>query len=156
MEVIAPLMAQSLTGALDAIAAKASANMSTLKNAYAYGTSDSVSPIPRGVDDTPIGIVRRGSGDMQGGNHEHVLVQVTLEVWVAADNAAWAYRKVNDCIDEARTAFRSDMNLGGDVQRCQMVGWDDDQSETIGDRTYLVLPIRLEALITRYAADATA
>jgi hypothetical protein len=146
----------SLTGALDAIAAKAKTGMSNIKNAYAVGTDDGVSPIPRGIEDTPVAMVRLGSGDMQGGNHEHVVFGVTLEVWAAADNAGWAHKTLTGCIDQARTTFRADMDLGGDVSRCQMLGWDGFDSQTIGERTYLILPIRLEVLITRYASDASA
>lgn len=146
----------SLTGALDAIAAKAKASMSSVKNAYAVGTDAGVDPIPRGIDDTPVAMVRIGSGDMQGGNHEHVVFNVTLEVWAAADNAGWAHATLVGCIDQARDTFRADMDLGGDVSRCQMTGWDSFDSQTIGERTFLILPIRLEVLITRYASDASA
>ena len=145
----------SVVGSLDAIATKAK-TMAGLKNAYSAGIDSDVRPIPRGIDDTPVGIVRMGEGAMEGGNHEHVVFPVTLEVWASADNAAWANQTLTGFIDKARTAFRSDMNLGGDAQRCQMIGWSELETETVGDRAYLVLPIRLEVLITRYASDASA
>jgi len=146
----------SVVGSLDAIADKAQDNMATLKRAYAVGVAADVNPIPRGIDDTPVGIVRIGAGQMESGNHEHVVFPVTLECWAAADNPAWANDVLMDCIDEARDAFRADMNLGGEAQRCQMVGWDELENQTVGDRTYLILPIRLEVLITRHGHDATA
>ena len=143
----------SVVGTLDAIAVKAN-GIAGLKQAYAVGVSVA-RPIPRNIDDTPVATVWIGAGEMEGGNAEHVTFYPTLDIWCAAENAAWANKTLTQFIDLARTAFRTDMNMGGEATRCHMVGWGEPEVEDIGERTFLVLPIQLSVLITRYGADAT-
>lgn len=148
----------SILGSLDAIAVKAE-TVSGLKRCYSAtgsGISSTIRPIPRGIDDGPVGVVWVGSGETTGGNIEHVVIDVTLDIWVRADDPGYAYKTIVGFIDPIRNAFRSDMNLGGEATRCQFAGWDEPQTETVGDRTFLILPVRLDLLVTRYASDATA
>lgn len=148
----------SVVGSLDAIAVKAE-TMSGLKRCYSAtggGVSSTIRPIPRGIDDGPVGVVWIGSGTTEGGNHEHVTVDVRLDIWVPADEPGYAYKTLTAFCDLARTAFRSDMDLGGQATRCQFTGWDEPYAEEVNGRQYMVLPIRLDTLITRYASDASA
>ena len=148
----------SVVGSLDAIAVKAE-TMAGLKRVYSAtggGVSSTIRPIPRNVDDGPVGVVWLGSGDMAGGNAEDLLITSTLDIWVRADDPGYAYRTLAAFVDLARTAFRSDMNLGGECTRCQLVGFNEPETETVNDRQFLVLPIRLDIYITRYAYDASA
>jgi hypothetical protein len=148
----------SLVGSLDAIAVKAE-TMSGLKRCYSAtggGVSSTLRPIPRSIDDTPVGVVWIGSAEMAGGNSEFLIVDVRVDVWVRADDAGWAYKTLAAFPDLARTAFRSDMDLGGQATRCQLTGWDEPESETVNERQFLVLPLRLGLLIVRQASDATA
>lgn len=146
----------SVVGSLDAIAYKAQENMSGLKRCYAVGVTN-VRPIPRSIDDGPVGTVWVGSGEMNGGNAEHVVMSVTLDIWtLSGTNPGLANKALAQFIDRARTAFRADMNLGGEATRCEMVGWEQPEPVEEAGKQYLVLPIKLEVLITRYGADATA
>ena len=148
----------SVVGSLDAIAVKAE-SMAGLKRCYSAtggGVSSTIRPIPRNVDDGPVGVVWLGSAEVEGGNAEHLIIDVVLDIWVRADDPGYAYRTLTAFCDLARTAFRSDMNLGGEATRCQFGGWSDPETETVNDRSYLVLPIHLPTLITRYASDASA
>ena len=151
----------TVVGSLNAIAVKAE-TITGLKRCYGPGGSEGVTgggtvrPIPRGIDDGPVGIVWLGSSSQEGGNAEALLVEVNLDIWIQADNSGWAYQTLAAFCDLARTAFRSDMDLGGQADRCQMVGWDEPLTETVNNRQFLVLPIRLPTLITRFAADASA
>jgi hypothetical protein len=148
----------SVVGALDAIAVKAE-TMSGLKRCYSAtggGISASLRPIPGGIDDGPVGVIWIGSASVEGGNAEALLINMVLDIWVQADNAGYAYKTLAAFPDRARTAFRSDMDLTGQVTRCQFVGWDELQSEEANGRSYLVLPLRLDVLITRFVSDATA
>ena len=148
----------SVVGSLDAIAVKAQ-TMTGLKRCYSAtgsGISGEVRPIPQGIDDGPVGVVWIGSGSVEGGNAEFLTITTTLDIWVQAENAGWAYKTVAAYADLARTAFRADMDLGGQCTRCQFMGWSDPETETVNGRQFLVLPIRLDILITRLAADASA
>ena len=148
----------SVVGSLDAIAVKAE-TMSGLKRCYSAtggGVSAAIRPIPRGIDDGPVGVVWIGSAGTEGGNSEHLVLDTRLDIWVQAENPGFAYKELVAFCDLARAAFRSDMNLGGEAARCEFQGWDEPETETVNDRTYLVLPIRLETLIVRLATDATA
>jgi len=148
----------SVVGSLDAIAVKAE-TMTGLKRCYSAtgsGVSSEVRPIPRGIDDGPVGVVWIGSAEGNSGNAEHLLFRPVLDIWVPADNPGWAYKTLAAFIDLAMPVFRTDMNLGGQCTRCEFVGWGDPINETIGERSYLILPIQLEVLILRYAADASA
>ena len=145
----------SVVGSLDAIAVKAEA-VTGIKRVYSVGVSASVRPIPRGIDDGPVGTVWIGSGDMQGGNAEHVSMSPTLDIWVRADDAGYANKTLAQFIDPMRDAFRLDMDLGGECSRCHMTGWDEPETQEVNGNPYLILPIRLDVLVTRYASDATA
>jgi len=148
----------SVLGSLDAIAVKAE-GMAGLKKCYSAtggGVSASLRPIPRGIDDGPVGVVWIGSAEGNSGNAEHLVFGPILDIWCPAEDAGHAYKTLAAFPDLARTAFRSDMNLGGQCTRCEFVGWDEPASEDVNGRTFLVLPIRLEVLIHRYASDATA
>lgn len=145
----------SIVGSLDAIATKVDA-VAGIKRAYAVGVASDVRPIPSSIDDTPVAVVWMGSGEGGTGNYEVVLMTPTVDIWVAADNAAYANRTLASFLDPVRNAMRSDMNLGGECTRCVMAGWDEPTTETVGERTFLVLPIRLEVLIERFGSDATA
>jgi len=148
----------SIVGSLDAIAVKAE-GMAGLKRCYSAtggGVSATLRPIPRGIDDGPVGVVWIGSADGNSGNAEHLVFTPVLDIWVPAENAGYAYKTLAAFPDLARTAFRTDMNLGGECTRCEFRGWDDPESETVDGRSFLILPIRLEVLIHRYASDASA
>lgn len=145
----------SIVGSLDAIATKIDA-VTGIKRAYSVGVASDVRPIPRGIDDTPVAVVWMGGGEGGTGNYEVVLMSPVVDIWAAADDAAWANRTLANFLDPVRNAMRSDMNLGGECTRCVMTGWDDPTTETVGGRAYLVLPIRLEVLIERFGSDATA
>jgi hypothetical protein len=148
----------SVVGSLDAIAVKAE-TMAGLKRCYSAtggGVSSAIRPIPRGVDDGPVGVVWIGSATTQGGNAEHLVIDARLDIWVQAADPGYAYKTLAAFCDLARTAFRSDMDLGGEAARCQFVGWDEPEAEEANGRTYLVLPLRLETLIVRLASDASA
>jgi hypothetical protein len=148
----------SLVGSLDAIAVKAE-TMAGLKRCYSAtggGVSSTVRPIPRSIDDTPVAVVWVGSATCEGGNSEFLAVDVTLDVWVRADDPGYAYKTLTAFCDLARTAFRSDMDLGGQAARCQFLGWNEPETETVDSRQFLILPLRLGLLIVRQASDATA
>lgn len=148
----------SVVGSLDAIAVKAE-TITGLKRCYSAtggGVSSTIRPIPRGIDDGPVGVVWIGPGDTEGGNAEALLVDVRLDIWVQADEAGYAYRTITAFCDLVRTAFRSDMDLGGEATRCQFAGWDEPYAEEVNGRQYLVIPFRLPTLITRFDSDATA
>ena len=148
----------SVLGSLDAIAVKAT-TMTGLKRCYSAtgsGVSSSIRPIPQGIDDGPVGVVWIGPADANSGNHEVVLMYTRLDIWVQAENAGYAYKTIAAFPDIALTTFRADMDLGGQVTRCQVAGWDEPEIETVNTRQYLVLPIRLETLINREASDASA
>ena len=145
----------SIVGSLDAIAVKVEA-VSGIKRAYSVGVATDARPIPRNIDTTPVATVYMGSGEGGSGNFETVLITPTVDVWASGDDAAYANKTLAQLIDPLRDAFRSDMNLGGECTRCQMVGWDAPAAQTVGDRTYMVLPVRLEVLIERFGSDATA
>jgi len=144
----------SIVGSLDKIALKAQTNMTGLKRAYSVGVSG-VRPIPRTIDDGPVGTVWVGSGEMASGNAEHIIFTPTLDVWVPASHIGYANKTALAFIDLARTTFRTDMNLGGECTRCSMVGWAEPETQDVGSKPYLVLPIQLEVLLTRYNSDAT-
>jgi hypothetical protein len=127
------------------------ANLKRCYSASGSGISSAIRPIPRSVDDGPVGVVWMGSGSTEGGNHEHVLCDVTLDIWVQADNPEYAYNLLVQFPDLARSTFRSDMTLSGEVTRCQFTGWDEPYVEYVGDRTFLVLGIRLSTLIVTYS-----
>jgi hypothetical protein len=148
----------SVAGSLDAIAVKAE-TMTGLKRCYSasgQGVSAAIRPIPRGIEDGPVGIVWIGSGRTEGGNSEHVIVDTVLDIWVQAASPGYAYKTLVAFCDLARTAFRADMNLGGEATRCIFTGWDEPETERVNDKDYLVLPIRLETTIVRLADDASA
>lgn len=148
----------SILGSLDAIAVKA-ATITGLKTCYSAtgsGISSTIRPIPRAIDDTPVGVVWIGSGSMEGGNEEFIAVDVRLDLWVRADEPGYAYKTLAAFPDLAATVFRADMDLGGQAARCHMAGWDEPESETVNERQYLILPIRLGLLVVRQASDATA
>ena len=148
----------SVNGSLDALAVRAE-TMAGLKRCYAAtggGISDTLRPIPRGIEDGPVGVVWMGSAEGNSGNAEHLIFRPVLDIWVQAENAGFAYKTLVAFPDLARTAMRGDLTLNGECTRCEFVGWDDPTTETINDRTYLVLPILFEVLITRYAAEAVA
>jgi hypothetical protein len=149
----------SVLGSLDAIALKAQTNMTGLKKCYSAtggGISSAIRPIPQGIDDGPVGVVWLGSGSGTSGNVEAFVCEMRLDIWVQAENAAYAYKTLAAYPDIAMTTFRSDMDLGSQAARCQLSGWDEPESETVNGRYYLVLPLRLETLIYRQGADATA
>lgn len=145
----------SIVGSLDAIATKIGA-VAGIKRAYAVGVASDVRPIPRSIDDTPVAIVWMGAGEGGSGNYEVVLMTPTVDIWVAADDAGYANKTLARFLDPVRASFRSDMTLGGECTRSQMTGWDDPTTETVGDRSFLVLPIRAEVLIERLGTDASA
>lgn len=148
----------SVVGALDAIAVKAE-TMAGLKRCYSAtggGISSAVRPIPRSIDDGPVGVVWIGNATTMGGNAEYLVIDMRLDIWVRATDPGYAYKTLVAYCDLARTAFRSDMDLGGEVARCQFAGWDEPETEESNGQAYLVLPLRLETLIVRLAADATA
>jgi hypothetical protein len=131
--------------------------MAGIKRTYSAtgsGIGSNVRPIPSGIDDGPVAVVWMGSGTTEGGGHEHVVVDITLDIWVPGSNAAWAYKTIATFPDLARTAFRSDMDLSGQAVRCQFVGWDEPTTEEVNDRTYMILPVRLQLLMARYGSDA--
>ena len=147
----------SILGSLDAVAVKAGA-ITGIKRCYSAtggGVSSTLRPIPRSIDDTPVAVVWLGSGDMASANEEFLHVELRLDIWVRADDPGWAYKTLAAFPDLCLTAFRSDMDLGGQATRCQMTGWDEPEGETVNERQYLVLPIRLGLLIVRQATDAT-
>jgi hypothetical protein len=148
----------SVVGSMDAIAVKAE-TMAGLKRCYSAtggGVSSTIRPIPQSIDDGPVGVVWIGNAVMAGGNSEALVIDMRLDIWVRATNAGWAYKTLAAYPDLARTAFRSDMNLGGECTRCMIAGWDEPEQELSNGQAYLVLPLRLEVLIERLAADATA
>ena len=147
----------SVVGSLDAIAVKAE-TMTGLKRCYSAtggGISSAIRPVPRSIDDGPVGIVWMGNATVEGGNFEHLIVDIVLDIWVPAADPGYAYQTIAVFCDLARTAFRTDMSLGGQCTRCQFAGWSELENENVGGREWLVLPIQLPTLITRYAADAT-
>ena len=145
----------SVVGSLDAIATKVGA-ISGIKKCYSVGVASDVRPIPRGIDDTPVAVVWIGSGEMASGNAEAVLMTPVVDIWVLADDAGYANKTLANFIDPARNAFRADMDLGGQAARCIMTGWDDPVTQEVNTKTFLILPIRLEVLIERFASDASA
>lgn len=149
----------SVLGTLDAIAVKAEAGLTGLKKCYSAtgsGVSATIRPIPRGIDDGPVGVVWLGSAEMASGNAEFLVMDVTLDIWCPAEDAGWAYKTLAAYPDLARTTFRDDMDLSGQATRCQLVGWSDPASQEVNGRTFLILPLQLQVLIVRLAADATA
>jgi hypothetical protein len=148
----------SILGSLDTIAVRAK-TMAGLKECYAVtgaGISDDLRPMPRGIDDGPVGLVWLGSADMASSVAEHLVVDVTLDLWAQADDGGYAYKTLSAFPDLARGVFRQGMTLDGESTRCQLVGWDGIQTETAGDRAYLVLPLRLQVLLVRYGAASAA
>lgn len=149
----------SYHGALDAIAVKAR-TMTGLKECWAAtgsGVSSTLRPIPMRLDDGPVGMVEMGTADVVGGNGEALVANVTLSIWASAgQNAGYAYRTLAAYPDIALTTFRADLDLGGEVTRCIVRGWDELETETVNNAAWLVLPIRLEVLINRFAHDSTA
>ena len=145
----------SIVGSLDAIAVKVEA-VSGIKRCYSVGVASDVRPIPRGIDDTPVATVWMGAGEGGSGNAEAIIMEPVVDIWARADDAGYANKTLAQFVDLMRTAFRADMDLGGECTRCQMLGWYDPETEEVNGREYLVLPIRLEVLIERYASDATA
>ena len=148
----------SVLGALDAIAVKAK-TMTGIKEVWtATGSavSTTLRPIPSRLDDGPVGVVWIGAGDMVGGNAEGLVFNPTLDIWVQARDAGVAYKTLAAYPDIAMTTFRADLDLGGQVTRCIVRGWDELETETVNNAAWLILPIRLEVLILRLAHDATA
>ncbi|HUW17594.1 MAG TPA: hypothetical protein VMW94_10995 [Actinomycetes bacterium] len=148
----------SLIGSLEAIAVKG-ATVAGIKRVYGpsgAGISSEVRPIPSGIDDGPVGVVWIGPGSTSGGNAEDVVVDVSLDYWVQADSAGYAYKTIAALPDLVRAAFRYDMDLGGQADRCIFMGWDAPQAEEVNGRYYLVLPCRLDLRLSRYLSDATA
>jgi len=148
----------TVVGSLDAIAVKAE-TMTGMKRAYSAtggGVSSAIRPIPRGIDDGPVGVVWIGSAEVEGGNSEFLTIHTVLDIWVPAVDSGYAYKTLTAFCDRVRTAFRSDMNLGGQCTRCQFTGWQEPENEEVNGRQFLVLPIQLEVLIVRQADDATA
>lgn len=145
----------STVGSLDAIATKVDA-VTGIKKAYSVGVASDVSPMPRGIDDGPVALVMLRGASQASGNAEALLLDVGVDVWVPADNAGWAHKTLVQFVDLFRTAFRTDMNLGGQCTRCSMLGFGDVTSEVLGERTWLIMPFDVEVLIERFAADASA
>lgn len=145
----------SVVGSLDAIATKVDA-VTGIKKAYSVGVAADVSPIPRGVEDGPIAVVILRGATQASGNAEALLLDVAVEVWVQADNAGYANRTLLQFVDLMRTAFRTDMNLGGECTRASLAGVEGLDAQTVNERTWLILPFAVEVLIERYASDATA
>ena len=132
--------------------------MSGIKRCYSAtggGVSEAIRPIPRGIDDGPVGVVWVGSAEGNGGNAETLLVHAVLDIWVPAANSGYAYKTLVTFCDKARTAFRDDMNLGGQCTRCEFTGWSEPENEEVSGKQFLVLPIQLDIFITRFASDAT-
>ena len=147
----------SVLGSLDAIAVKTE-TMTGIKRCYSAtggGISAAIRPVPRSIDDGPVGIVWVGSGRTEGGNAEDLLVEVSLDIWVPAVDPGWAYQTIATFFDLLGAIFRTDMNLGGECTRCQWMGWNEIENENVGGREWLVLPVQLEVLVNRYGADAT-
>ena len=145
----------SIVGSLDAIAIKVEA-VDGIKRAYSLGLASGSRPIPRNIDSTPVATVYMGGAEGHSGNFEAVLMSPTVDVWMIADDAGIANKTLAQLLDPLRNAFRVDMNLGGECTRCEMVGWDEPSPQQVGDRTFLVLRVRLEVLIERFGSDATA
>lgn len=148
----------SVLGALDAIAVKAK-TLTGLKECWTAtgsGVSATLRPIPQRLDDWPVGVVWIGSGEMVGGNAEALVFTPTLDVWVSAKDAGYAYKTLAAYPDLAMSTFRQDLDLGGEATRCIVRGWSELETETVNNAAWLVLPIRLEVLIYRLAHDATA
>jgi hypothetical protein len=145
----------STVGSLDAIATKVG-SIAGIKRCYGVGASSDVRPIPQGIDDPPVAVVIFDGAEQASGHAEALVLSVTVDIWARATNAGYANKTLLTFIDLARTAFRADMDLGGECTRCSMVGADALQPEDVNGQQYLVLPIRLEVLIERFASDATA
>ena len=143
----------SVLGALDAISVRA-ATLTGLKACYtATGSGLATATFPQGVDDGPVGYVWLGPGQMQAGNAETVIFTAMLDIWSRATDIGTAYKALAAFPDLAYVLFRTDTDLGGQVDRCLMTGWDEPQGrEDNGGQPYLVLTIRLEVLLMNFGS----
>jgi hypothetical protein len=143
--------------ALDAIMDRTAVRAATLtgmKGAWSAASSaEGATVIPRSVDDWPVGIVWFDGSVMEPGNHETVVHDLELLIWVNATDISYAYKTIIPFFDRCRVLFRTDLDANTNAVRLVMTGARAVEVDEAHGKPFLVLPIQLEALEMHLSDD---
>lgn len=129
---------------LDAVAVKVG-GVAGIKRAYGAGTT--LAPLmPDDLPDSPAAIVLWTGAMVSAGNWEVLEHTFEVRVYAARADVGNAVKTLVPFLNLIVAAWRSDVDLGGSCQVSVVTGAGRIESEEIGGKPYLVLPVYVQAL----------